>query len=85
MTEEGMRVLWAVRLEGLRRIEANVEEFQECDQCRAISPKRLGLCPWCRSYRFKTNTARVRATLKAMATRPWPLNAGVVPRVVCGV
>ena len=81
MTGEMLERLWAARLEGLRRIADQAEDFKECDQCRSISPKRYGLCPWCRCYRFNEDVETVRATLALMAERPWPLNAGVVPRL----
>lgn len=81
MTGELLERLWAARLEGLRRIESQAGDFKECDQCRSILPRTYGLCPWCRSYRFKEDVETVRATLAVMAARPWPLNAGVVPRI----
>lgn len=81
MTGEALRQHWAFRIGGLQQILQRAEDFKECDQCRAISPKHNGLCPFCRCYRFKEDVESVRATLKVMAGRPWPLNAGVVPRI----
>jgi hypothetical protein len=48
MTSEALAKLWATRLQALRRIEEQAADFQGCDQCRSISPKHFGLCPWCR-------------------------------------
>ncbi len=81
MTEEALRQHWTFRLGGLQQILQRAEDFKECEQCRAISPKHNGLCPYCRCYRFKEDVETVKATIRVMAGRPWPLNAGVVPRV----
>ena len=81
MTSEILERLWAARLELLRGIAKHATEFKECDQCRSISLKRMGICPWCHCYRFKEDVEVVRATLNVMAKNPWPVNAGVVPRI----
>ena len=81
MTNEALKVLRAARFAKLDQIARDVGNFKECDQCRAIAPKHSGLCPWCKSYRFKEATQRVRATLRVMRRHLWPVNAGVVPRI----
>src|SRR5512137_152957 len=81
MTREALDKLWAVRLERINRMRDSVENFKECGQCRSVSPRYFGLCPWCKCYRFKLSVDEVRATLCVMMTRPWSLNSGVVPRI----
>jgi hypothetical protein len=65
----------------LAKILADVGSFKECDQCRSVAPKRVGICPFCGTYRFNENSRAVDATLKEMAQRPFPFGAAVAPRV----
>ena len=81
MTNEALEQLWVVRLEGLRSTVAHAADYRECDQCRSIVPKQMGLCPWCHCYRFKEDAETVLGTLREMAKNPYPVTLGVVPRL----
>jgi hypothetical protein len=81
MTSESLERLWAVRLAGLQRTARHAAVFKECDHCRSIVPKPMGLCPWCHCYRFKEDAETVRATLREMAEVPYPVGSAVVPRI----
>jgi hypothetical protein len=81
MNAEYLESLRAIRLQGLRRIELNISEFKECDQCRSMCQTSLGICPWCHCYRFKEDAETVRATLAEMAQVPYPVGSAVVPRI----
>jgi len=68
------------RRQSLAKMLADAGSFKECDQCRSISPQRLGICPFCGTYRFNEDPEATRATLKEMVQRPFPVGAAVAPR-----
>lgn len=64
--------------------------FKVCNQCRSISFKEVGLCKICGSYSFNESPEEVTETAKLMGSTPFPVTAGVVPRLKwlyrkCGV
>jgi hypothetical protein len=80
MMKDELAALWSLRRAALDEINANAERYKECEQCRAIPVKRSAVCPWCGAYRFLENPERVRATVREMGMRPFPLAAPVMPR-----
>lgn len=85
MTQHELAALWQERRQTVNAILAAPEQFKSCDQCRSISQKSLGVCPFCGCYRFKEDAETVRATASEMGARPYPLNSPVVPRVRFGI
>jgi hypothetical protein len=80
MMEDELQVLWAHRRAQVDRFIACAEQYKECDQCRAILTKGVGICCFCGTYRFVQDPDRIRATAREMKTRPFPLAAPVMPR-----
>lgn len=76
-----MRGLDFNRQKALTEMLSKAGECKACDQCRSVFSKDIGICRFCGAYRFNERPAVVRATLKIMLKSPFPVSAGVVPRV----
>lgn len=57
------------------------ELFKVCDQCLSISRVATRVCAVCGAYRWDESAERVIAVSSVMARNPFPLTAGVVPRL----
>jgi hypothetical protein len=78
----------AARLRHLHRrrvqldyIKMSAEDHKVCHACYSISLLRAKVCPFCGSYRFDEDPRIVRAVARRMGLSPFPLRAGVVPRL----
>jgi hypothetical protein len=69
------------RRQVLSKLLADVGSFKECDQCRSVAPKRVGICPFSGTYRFNEKPGAVDATLKGMAQGAFPSGTAMAPRV----
>ncbi len=81
MMNDELHELWTRRRDIVNKFIAHPEKYKECEHCRSINLKAAGLCVWCGAYTFLENPERVRLTAREMGMRPYPLSAGVMPRL----
>ena len=60
---------------------ARPHKYKVCDQCRSISLVTVRYCPLCHCYRLDETEATVKRTAAIIGENPFPLTAGVVPRL----
>ncbi len=81
MTEDVRQYHLAIRRAKMEAFIANPESYKVCCLCRSISLECGGLCPVCGAYRFTSDRETVIETAKIIGSNPFPLTAGVVPRI----
>ena len=69
-----------IRRRGIQQIIAEPHLYKACDQCRSILFKRAKICCICGAHRFNEGPV-VLATAKEMQLSPFPMTAGIVPRI----
>jgi hypothetical protein len=52
-----------------------------CDQCLSISPLSARVCPICGAWQWVETPERIKEVSRMMAKNPFPVTAGVVPRL----
>jgi len=57
-------------------------EYKVCDQCRSIAFAKARVCAVCHAYRWNESVNFVVRVARQIGENPFPLTAGVVPRLV---
>ena len=81
MTEEILLVHYRMRRRHARYFLTAPWLWKVCEQCNSLVRVEAPLCPWCEAYQFITASEKVCAIAREMAKQPFPVNAGVVPRL----
>lgn len=80
MTDAQLQAFWRERIELVQQLWQRVADHKECEQCRAISRKRVGICPVCHGYRFKEGEKELGFTFMEMSCYALPVTNPLLPR-----
>jgi hypothetical protein len=84
MTSVDLQFHWNRRKERALSFVAHPEVYKVCDQCWSISKRGARVCPICGAWRWDRTPERVIEISRLMAKNPFPVTAGVVPRLSNG-
>jgi hypothetical protein len=60
---------------------AEPQNYKVCDQCLSIARLLAPVCPICGAWRWDATPERIIEVSRTMAENPFPITAGVVPRL----
>ena len=80
MTPETQHRWQALRRKQAKTILAEPHLFKACYYCFSISKIACGLCPLCHGYRWDSTLETLIGVANTIASTPFPLTAGTVPR-----
>jgi hypothetical protein len=81
MTTEALTTHTVKRFRRASQIIAQPGLYKVCDQCRSINTQPAHKCHVCGAYRWNNDPVLVADTAREMGYNPFPVTAGVVPRL----